>query len=164
MSVAEVESAVQGVMRTAREHGPWLAGNQLAVRYALVDPVLHALGWNTWSPSQCLPNFDLGHRGRADYALFDPHGRIAVLALVGTMPARRRAGRVRLMAQVRGMSSGIAVLTYGTVWEIYDLRLRGRSFADKLVESLYLDLYAPNEAALALHQWLSQDLWWDGAP
>ena len=37
-------------MATSHEHGQWLAGNATAVRYALVDPILWALGWSTWLP------------------------------------------------------------------------------------------------------------------
>ena len=167
MSVADVERAVRLVMANAQEHGQWLAGNETAVRYALVDPILWALGWSTWSPLQCLPNFDLGPRGVADYALFDPDGNIAVLMLVGTEPARRRSDRQRLMGRARGMNRGVAVLTYGTRWEIYDPHVRPTRFTDKLVESLSLEWERPDdpeEVAAALYHWLSQDLWWNGSP
>ena len=168
MSVADVERAVRLVMANAQEHGQWLAGNETAVRYALVDPILWALGWSTWSPLQCRPNFDLGldRRGLADYALFDPDGNFAVLVAVGTVPARRRSDRQRLMTRARGMRQGVAVLTYGTRWEIYDLNLRTGRFSDKLTESLSLggDVSDdPEEVAHALHYWLRHELWWNGS-
>ncbi len=166
MSVADVERAVRLVMASAQEHGPWLAGNETAMRYALVDPILWALGWSTWAPLQCRPNFGLGQRGLADYALFDPDGNVAVLVTVGTVPARRRSDRQRLMAQARGMRQGVAVLTYGTRWEIYDLNLRATGFSDKLSESLSLGGEMPDdpeEVAQALHYWLRQELWWNGS-
>ena len=59
MSVADVERAVRLVVANVQEHGRWLAGNETAMRYALVDPILWALGWSTWSPLQCRPNLDL---------------------------------------------------------------------------------------------------------
>ncbi len=167
MSIADVESAVRLVMANAQVHGRWLADDEIAVRYALVDPILWALGWSTWSPLQCLPNFGQGQRGAADYALFDPDGDIAVLIMVGTEPSRRRSDRQRLMARARGMNRGMAVLTYGTRWEIYDLHLRPMRFTDKLVERLSLGWEAPDdpeEVARALHYWLRQDLWWKGSP
>ena len=107
MSVADVERAVRSVALTAQEHGHWLAGNGAAVRHALVEPVLWALGWETWSPLQCLLQYRLGHRGVVDYALFDSHERIAVLVLTGTMPARRVSDRMRLMARARGLNRGV---------------------------------------------------------
>ena len=166
MSVTDVERAVRLVMANAQEHGRWLAGNEAAMHYALVDPILWALGWSTWSPLQCLPRFDLGQRRLADYALFDPDGNVAVLVVIGTEPARRHSDRQRLMARLRGMNHGVAVLTYGTRWEIYDLHLRGLRFSDKLVETLFLDWDMPDEPeeiAQALHHWLRQDLCWNGS-
>ena len=47
MSVADVEGAVQLALRTVQEYGQWLAGNETAVRYALVDQILPSLGWIT---------------------------------------------------------------------------------------------------------------------
>ncbi len=44
MSIADVESAVRLVMANAQVHGRWLADDEIAVRYALVDPILWALG------------------------------------------------------------------------------------------------------------------------
>ena len=164
MSAADVERAVHLVMANGQEHGRWLAGNETAVRYALVDPILWALGWSTWSPLQCRPDFKLGQPRTVDYALFDPDGNVAVLVVVGTIPARRRSDRQRLMAQARGMNRGVGVLTYGTRWEIYDLNLRGGRFSDKLLESLSLGGDMPDdpeEVAHALHYWLRQDLWWN---
>ena len=163
-SIADVESAVRLVMANAQEHGRWLAGNETAVRYAWVDPSLWALCWRTWSSRQCLPNFGQGQRGPADYALFDPDGNVAVLIMVGTEPARRRTDRQRLTARAPGMNLGVAVLTYGTQWEIYDLHLRPMRFTGKLVENLFLDRDRSKEVARALHYWLRQDLWWDDSP
>ena len=166
MSVSHVERAVRSVMANAEEHGRWPAGNELAVRYALVDPVLWSLGWSTWSPLQCRPGFNLGQRGFADYALFAPDGNVAVLVVVGTEPMRRGSDRQRLMARARGMHRGLAVLTYGTRWEIYDLHIRGMRFTDKLVESLSLGWDIPDdpeEVARALYHWLRRELWWNSS-
>ena len=80
--------------------------------------------------------------------------------------ARRRNDRQRLMARARSMTRGVAVLTYGTQWEIYDLHLRVMRFSDKLVESLSMGRDMPDEpeeVAEALHHWLRQDLWWNGS-
>ncbi len=167
MSETDVEAAVRSVARTAEEHGCWLAGNETALRYALVDPILRGLGWDISSPRQCLPQFRLGHRGIIDYALFEPQGSVAVLVLTGTTPACLRAGRRRLESLARGMNRGMAVLTYGTMWEIYNLRVRSMKFRDKLVERLDLDRnmnVEPEDIAHALHRRIRQDLWWSDPP
>ena len=161
MSVADVENAVRLVARAAEEHGLWLAGNETAVRCAPVDPILWAPGWSTRSPLECRPNFNQGHHGLADYVLLDPYGDIAVLMVLGTAPAHRLPDRQRLMTLTRGTRGGVAVLTYGTVWEIYDLNLRVVRFRDKLVEGMILGRDAPQDVANAPHHWLPQGLWWN---
>ena len=166
MSAEDVERAVRLVMENGQQHGQGLAGDEIAVRYALVDPILCSLGWSTWSPLQCRPNFKRNKRGVADYALLDPDGNIAVVVIVGTVPGRRRSDRERLRVLCRGMSRTVAVLTYGTRWEIYDLNLTAVRFSDKLAESLSFGgdvSHDPGEVAHALHYWLRQDLWWDGS-
>ena len=58
------------------------------------------------------------------------------------------------------LNQGVAVLTYGTHWEIYDLTLRTRGFATKLVETLVLNPNEPSEiqdVANALDYWLGKD-------
>ena len=162
-NVKDVESAVRLVTRSAEEHGRWITGSATAVRCALVDPILWALGWSTWLPAQCMPELNLRQRGVAHYALFDPDGHVAVPVMIGTQPWRRSVDRRWLRTHVRGMNQGVAVLTYGTRWEIYDLHLRARCFADKMVAQLILGCDAPDEprdVASALHRWLHRDLWW----
>ena len=64
------------------------------------------------------------------------------------------------------MNREAAVLTYRTLWEIYDLHLRGVVFAGNLMESLFPGWNTPDEpeeVAHALYHWLSQDLWWHGS-
>ena len=50
------------------EHDDQLRKSEWLTRYALVDPLLRELGWNTEDPSLVMPEYQSGH-GRADYAL-----------------------------------------------------------------------------------------------
>ena len=150
-------------MRTAEEHGQWIAGNETTVRYAMVDPILWSLGWSTWLPAQCVTGLDLRQRGVADYALFGPDGRLAILVKIETQPYRRSSDLHRLMTHVKGMSQGVAVLTCGARWEIYDLGLRAVKFADMMVERRILSpdtADEPCDIARALYRWMRRDLWW----
>ncbi len=49
-------------------HGPQLRSNEMQTRYALIDPLLRELGWDTSNPSQVTPEYSVGG-GSADYAL-----------------------------------------------------------------------------------------------
>lgn len=49
-------------------HGPQLRSNEMQTRYALIDPLLRELGWDTSDPSVVTPEYSVGG-GSADYAL-----------------------------------------------------------------------------------------------
>lgn len=56
-------------------HGPALRGSEALTRYALIDPLLRELGWDTSDPAQVVPEYSLdkgffvGGKQFADYAL-----------------------------------------------------------------------------------------------
>ena len=49
-------------------HGAALRQSEALTRYALIDPLLRALGWNTADPALVAPEYKSGS-GSADYAL-----------------------------------------------------------------------------------------------
>ena len=163
MGDEHVVKAVHDVARCAQQSCGLLAQNEAAIRYAMVDPILWSLGWRTWLPWKCQPEFALGRYRRIDYALFDRSGETAVFIQVRSLAARRQQDRGRLRETVRRITRGVSVLTYGWEWEIYDLEHRARTFVDRRVARLILDLDAPHnseQVAGALHQWLGRDRWW----
>ena len=163
MSVEDVRQAVIESIGIADEFENWFRDHEATARHAVVDPVLWALGWSTWLPWECLPEFKLDNRGRADYALFGPDGKIAILIEAGTWPGRRNRDRIRLERLARGLRHGVAVLTYGSRWEIYDLSVHALRFGDKRVASVAIHPDAPDapeRCAQTLHRWLRKDLWW----
>ena len=52
------------------EHGPALRQSEALTRYALIDPLLRELGWDTSDPDMVIPEYRSGN-GRADYALMN---------------------------------------------------------------------------------------------
>ena len=49
-------------------HGPALRASEALTRYALIDPLLRELGWDTSDPTQVVPEYPTSG-GRADYSL-----------------------------------------------------------------------------------------------
>ncbi len=132
------------------------------MKYAVIDPILWSLGWCTWLPWECGPDFRLGRRGRVDYALFDDQGNIAVYINVQSSYTRRRYGRIRLRECVRGTTAGVGILIYGSSWELYDLSLRVRLFDDKRVGTLDIDRDAGDEPEIiaeVLSCWIGKSRW-----
>ena len=127
--------------------------------------MLEALGWDLHNLDQCGyemdPKGELWGKKPADYVLGSPSGRTVVV-----IEAKRMANRLttekeeeQLAGYVEGLPSGLAVLTNGTDWYIYNLRKHG-GFADKLVGELNLLENNAREAARTLHTWLDAGNWW----
>ena len=139
--------------------------NEATTRKVLVDPMLTALGWDLHNLDQCGyeidPKGELWGKKPADYVLGTPRGRTVVVieakqiynSLVGEKEEEQLAG------YVEGLLSGIAVLTNGTNWYIYNLR-RGGSFSEKLAGEVHLLECNLHEGAQTLHQLLDVHRWW----
>lgn len=160
MAVDDVVRAVERALDMERQFGHWLAGHKTARRYAVIDPLLWALGWNTGHPHECLPDCRVGNRGQADYVLLDQQRRIAAVMLVTTSGSRRRSARARLWRLVRGMTCGVGILVCGPVWEMYDLSIRSMNLVGKFADELCLGADvpdAPETVANALCYWVSKE-------
>ena len=160
MTAPGLENTIRQVMGTRRNYASWLSEDKTRTRYALIDPILWALGWRTWDPSQCGHNVSLRPGAGLDYVTYDPEGRVAVAVMIGRPVHQGERERQRAARLLTGMIRGVGVLTDGVNWEIYDLSLRYRRFQSKLVEKFTLDTSDPVEledAALALAYWLGRD-------
>ena len=177
MTIKAIESAIQHVNRVISEWSQ--AGQGLDswredhTRYALIDPVIRVLGWNTADPKECHPeyprHYDTGKR--VDYALFGDWS-VADIATGTIQPVviiESKALGVDLtdrdVKQLRGyagarprMEEGVAVLTNGRAWWLYDVSKAGR-FDDKLI--CKIDIVEGNrpESARLLNEWLGKSQW-----
>jgi len=100
------------------EHGAALRQSEALTRYALIDPLLRELGWDTEDPALVMPEYRLG-KGYADYALLgDGKPMIMVEA--------KKLGTPLQDAASQGIGycieDGIAffAVTDGRQWEIYE--------------------------------------------
>ncbi len=127
-------------------HGNALRQSEALTRYALIDPLLRELGWDTEDPALVKPEYGSG-RGFADYALFSNNGPIMMLeakkldeSLVG---ARRQA--VDYAMDETGIKTRYLSVTDGACWEIYDTN---KPVSDMLAASF--DLKSPSAADACL--------------
>ena len=110
------------LVETLREridtHGAALRQSEALTRYALIDPLLRELGWDTEDPELVVPEYRLG-RGYADYALMS-NGRPAM------MVEAKKLDNPLQEAASQGIGycieDGIAyfAVTDGRLWEIYE--------------------------------------------
>ena len=144
MLLEELLEAVKGVRARIEAFRGDLQKSEALTRYALIDPILRALGWDTADPELVRPEFPT-ESGSPDYAL-----------LVGGVPL------LMVEAKALGKNLGTAkdkgfqycwknkvsyyVITDGNRWEVHDLREMG----GKTILQITLDQGEPGEGARAL--------------
>ena len=73
MNITAIRDAIEKVCATFNEWSAVGASDwhETQTRYAIIDPILRALGWDTSDPKACRPEWQYeGSRLRVDYALF----------------------------------------------------------------------------------------------
>ena len=101
-------------------HGAVLRGSEALTRYALIDPLLRELGWDTADPSLVVPEYKSGN-GRADYALLSSDGKPAMM-----VEAKSLGSSLRDTALSQGIQYCLEkgtkyfTLTDGNCWEVYE--------------------------------------------
>ncbi len=119
----ELLEVIKRVRNRIRQHRDKLSQNEMLTRYALVDPILRALGWDTEDPEQLEPE-PRTETGRPDYALKHNGKPIVMLETkpLGSDLVRARSEGFRYCWQNR---VPFYAITDGDVWELHDLREMG---------------------------------------
>jgi len=163
MSFGAVEQEIRRVMEVADKFGGWISEHETANRYAVIDPILWALGWQTHLPWECRVEVKRGKQGRADYVLLDGQEKPVIIieakGLYGGSNYSPTNFRKKLASYSRGITQGVAVLTDGWTWEIYDLGEHSVSFESKRKACVDFNFHNPRESARVLHQWLRKERW-----
>ena len=176
MSVISVERAVQKARREMKvwdkvAEAYWPGENSWRedqTRYALIDPILRALGWDTSDPNECYPEYPRPFGGgRVDYALFR-EGELADIGSGNAIPAiiveAKKAGTnldrglAQLQRYVRAkpsMKEGEAVLINGREWRFYSVEGRKNLSAER---GATVDILCGNlrEVSQTLNCWIKK--------
>ena len=99
-------------------HGSALRQSEALTRYALIDPLLRELGWDTANPEMVIPEYRSGN-GRADYALMNNGSPAMMLEAksLGT-PLQDVLSQGIQYCLMEGTS--YFSVTDGRLWEIYE--------------------------------------------
>lgn len=170
MNANQLRELIETLQKRISNYRKEFEGNETLTRYALVDPLLRGMEWDTGDPAQVRPEYSLGG-GRADYALFknvreDRRPSLVVEA--------KPLGGVRTQGQgpLKGMSpelpdeqamrycinDGIPyfVVTDGQKWDVYQTLKKGRS-SERKIDDFSFDLTM--EWALASCLSAAEALW-----
>ena len=133
------------------EHGDQLRQSEALTRYALIDPLLRELGWDTGDPALVIPEYASGH-GKADYALLSESKPIMMVEAkkLGTQlgPVVIQVIGYCLMEGTEHFS-----VTDGQRWQVYETHKTGSIDEKRVVEFDLRDQSAAEVCLKALALW-----------
>jgi len=119
----ELLEAIKRVRERIKRHESQLRQNEMLTRYALVDPILRALGWDTEDPEQVEPE-PRTETGRPDYAL-KHNGKPIVMVEAKPLGSDLERARSEGFRYCWHNKVPFYAITDGDVWELHDLREMG---------------------------------------
>ena len=139
---------VETLRQRIDEHGNALRQSEALTRYALIDPLLRELGWDTSDPSQVVPEYRVPNNQMADYVLL-ANGAPSMVVESKKLDEPLRGGKaldqgILYCAHTR---SGHFLLSDGRRWELYEASstepkisfdLKGQSPAEACLKALAL--------------------------
>ena len=128
------------------QHGSALRQSEALTRYALIDPLLRELGWDTSDPDIVIPEYRSGN-GRADYALMNS-GSPAMMVEAKSL-GTNLGGAVLSQGIQYCLEQGTRFfcVTDGNQWEIYETH-RPVPIDQKQIVSFNLKNMLPHEVCL----------------
>lgn len=154
MVLDELHELIETLQGRISEHGSALQQSEALTRYALIDPLLRGLGWDTGDPEQVLVEYRSA-AGSADYALLGRLGSPQVIVeakKLGTHLDIKVRQQVTSYCQEEGVP--FAVITDGRRWEIYDI-FQPAAMKDSQVSTFDLSDAAATTCLQALALWRS---------
>ena len=132
-------------------HGAALRKSEALTRYALIDPLLRELGWDTQNPNLVVPEYNSGN-GRADYALLNG-GKPAMMVEAKSLDTSLQGVVAQGVQYCVMEGTGHFSVTDGRHWEIYET-YKAVPIDEKRVISFDLKGQSPAEICLqALALW-----------
>ena len=134
MLLDELITVIETLKQRITDHGAILQDNETRTRMALIDPLLHVLGWDATDPFLVIPEFDAGG-GQVDYALLGKKGGPIAVIEAKRLGEPLQKYRHQMIGYAKDASINYAGITDGDQWELYDISRRGA-----LQEKQMLDL------------------------
>ena len=152
MALDDLKETIETLRKRIQAHRAYLEGNETRTRQALIDPLLHELGWDVGDPNSVELEYGI-KRKWADYALMGSGRPIAVIEakFLGT-PLN---DDVKMQGLNYANTDGIdyMVVTDGDHWQMLDVFKRGR-LEDRILMNFQLMRDEPYACALqALRLW-----------
>ena len=160
MGVKDVERAVRRAVAVLDNEDYMDALHEAGTRYAVIDPILRALGWKLRDPEECRVEEWLELESswrRADYVLRKDGENVVLIEAKGFNKTRLNgwSQENQLKDLAHGNEWKLGVLTNGQSWYFY--KLDGEDpFGEPRAPDVYLSKDTVKESAKELHLKLSR--------
>ena len=144
----DLVGTIEALKKRIRDHNSDLQANETRTRMALIDPLLHALEWNTSDPALVTPEY-ASDSGPVDYALRGSGDKPAAFIeakRLGESLSKHREQMVRY-ANMDGVP--YAGLTDGNRWEFYEV-FKQKRLEDRRLLQISIAQDPTHECALKL--------------
>ena len=156
----QLQSIIERCRTAMNDHSDLIARHETNTRYTLIDPTLWALGWETWNPRQCELEYRPDGKSRVDYALFNRQGKHVIAVEAKRLGFIKHQNTSQLAMYADTMSEGMAVLTDGNIWRVYNLNNPSTNIESKLDTEITIMESTSSEAAQRLDKAINRSLWW----
>ena len=119
---------------------------------ALIDPLMHALGWDVSDPGVVTPEYKVSG-GWADYALLRSDGQAAATVEAKKLGEALAFHRMQMLTYANAAGIDYAGLTDGNHWELYNVFKRGPLEERRILEVSIANTPAHESALKLLLLW-----------
>ena len=121
MLIEDLLELIETLRKRIDEHGATLRNSEALTRYALIDPLLRELGWDTENPTIVVPEYRAPNNQIADYVLLNA-GSPFIVVEAKKLGEDLRGGRALDQGILNCVRTGskFFLLTDGRVWEIFE--------------------------------------------
>ena len=120
MGLDDLVARIELLQARIRSHKDVLRENETRTRMALIDPLMHALGWDVSDPGVVRPEYKVSG-GWADYALLRPDGLPAATVEAKKLGDSLASHRMQMLNYANAAGIDYAGLTDGDHWELYNV-------------------------------------------
>lgn len=129
VNLQELYETILSLKEKIKKHRDDLQSNETLVRYALINPLLQALGWDVSDPEEVIPEYST-EAGRPDYAL-KKDGKI--IAFLGAKKLHKNEELLQYVSYTLSEGVKYFITSDGATWEVYDAYKKGKLENKKII-------------------------------
>ncbi|MGB9814851.1 MAG: hypothetical protein ACPLVI_02730, partial [Thermoplasmata archaeon] len=116
IDIQDLYELIIDLRKKIEKHRELFTKNEASVRYALINPLLEALGWDLADPDDVIPEYST-EAGRPDYVLKKNGKEVAFL---GAKALYKKEDLMQYITYCVSKGVSYFITTDGSTWEIYD--------------------------------------------